>query len=313
MNGPPGRGGRKKGGAIVRRTALLLAIGLAALYLASPIFAGEGADPGKKSFLWMVRAEKGTVHLLGSIHLLKREMFPLDRKIEEAFERSDVLAVEANVRDGSGSERQRRLLQGALYPAGDTIENHISKETVELLRRRFPDLPMDRMNRFKPWALAMTIAVLEYKKLGLDYEYGVDVYFLDKALNGKKIRELENPDSVIATLDGFSDEYQDLFLRYTLLELDTVGEQTDRIIRAWAGGDAATMEEILLENIHEHPGLMPVFDALFFQRNGKMAAKIEGYLKEGGEFFVVVGAGHLVGEKGIIELLRRRGFSVEQQ
>ena len=313
MNGTPGRGGRKEGGAIVRRPSLLLAIGLAALCLASPLFAREGADPGEKSFLWVVRAEKGTVHLLGSIHLLKREMFPLDRRIEEAFEQSDVLAVEANVRDGSGEERQRRLLQGAIYPAGDTIENHISKETLDLLSRRFPDLPPDRVNRFKPWALAMTIAVLEYKKLGLDYDYGVDVYFLDKAGNGKQIRELERPDTVIAMLDGFSDEYQDLFLRYTLLELDTVGEQADRIIRAWARGDAATMEEILLENIHEHPRLMPVFDALFFQRNGNMAAKIGEYLKEGGEFFVVVGAGHLVGEKGIVELLRRKGFSVEQQ
>jgi uncharacterized protein YbaP (TraB family) len=313
VNGPPGRGGGKDGGATVRGPALLLAIALAALCLASPLFAREGADPGKKSFLWTVRAEEGTVHLLGSIHLLKREMFPLDRRIEEAFERSDVLAVEANVRDGSGEERQRRLLQGALYPGDDTIENHISKETVDLLRRRFPDLPPERMNRFKPWALAMTIAVLEYKKLGLDYDYGVDVYFLDKAGDGKRIREIESPDSVIAMLDGFSDEHQDLFLRYTLLELDTVGEQTDRILRAWAEGDAATMEEILLESIREHPGLMPVFEALFFQRNGKMAAKIGEYLEEGGEFFVVVGAGHLVGEKGIVELLRRKGFSVEQQ
>jgi uncharacterized protein YbaP (TraB family) len=313
VNGLPGIEGRKKRGAIVRNPALLLAIGLAALCLASPLFPREGANPGEKSFLWMVRGEKGTVYLLGSIHLLKRDMFPLDRKIEEAFEQSDVLAVETNVRDGSAIERQRRLLQGALYPGDDTIENHISKETFELLRRRFPDLPPDRMNRFKPWALAMTIAVLEYRKMGLDYDYGVDVYFLDKAGNGKQIRELERPDTVIAMLDGFSDEYQDLFLRYTLLDLETAGEQTDRIIRAWAGGDAATMEEILLENVHGHPGLMPVFDALFFQRNGKMAAKIEEYLKEGGEFFVVVGAGHLVGEKGIVELLRKKGFSVEQQ
>jgi uncharacterized protein YbaP (TraB family) len=302
-----------KRGAIVRNAALLLAIGLAALCLASPLFAREGADPGEKSFLWMVRGEKGTVYLLGSIHLLNRDKFPLDSRIEEAFDRSDVLAVETNVRDGSGKERQRRLLQGALYPGDDTIENHISKETLDLLRRRFPDLSLDRVGRIKPWALAMTIAVLEYRKLGLDYDYGVDVYFLDKAGNGKQIRELERPDSVIAMLNGFSDEYQDLFLRYTLLDLETVGEQTDRIIRAWEGGDAATMEKILLENVHEHPGLMPVFDALFFQRNGKMAAKIEEYLKEGGEFFVVVGAGHLVGEKGIVELLRRKGFSVEQQ
>ena len=114
-------------------------------------------------------------------------------------------------------------------------------------------------------------------------------------------------------LNRFSDEYQDLFLQYTLLDLDQVGEKTDRIIRAWSGGDAETMEEILSESVREHPRLMPVFEALFYQRNATMAAKIEEYLKEEGKFFVVVGAGHLVGEKGIVELLKRKGFPVEQQ
>lgn len=313
MSGPQGRKGPREAVGDVRRRLLFLAIGLAALCLASPLPAREGADPGRRSFLWEIRAEKGTVHLMGSIHLLKREMYPLDRTIEEAFERSDVLVVESNVRNGAGEERQRRMLQGALYAGEDTIENHLSRETLDLLRLRFPDLSLERMGRFRPWALAMTIAVIEYEKMGLDTNYGIDIYFLDKAGSGKRIRELEHPDSVIALLNGFSDEYQDLFLRYTLLDLETVREQTDRILRAWAGGDASTMEEILLENVREHPDLMPVFEALFFRRNEKMAAMIKEYLEEGGEFFVVVGAGHLVGERGIVELLRGKGYPVEQR
>jgi uncharacterized protein YbaP (TraB family) len=188
VSGPKGRKGRQEAAGVVRGKPFLLAIGLAALCLSSPLLAREGADPGRRSFLWEIRAEKGTVHLLGSIHLLKREMYPLDRTIEGAFERSGVLVVETNVRNGAGEERQRRMLQGALYPGDDTIENHISKETLDLLRRRFPDLSLDRVGRFRPWALAMTIAVLEYGKMGLDYNYGIDVYFLDKAGSGKRIR-----------------------------------------------------------------------------------------------------------------------------
>src|SRR3970282_11695 len=114
-------------------------------------------------------------------------------------------------------------------------------------------------------------------------------------------------------LNGFADEHQDLFLQYTLLDLDQVREKTDRIIRAWSEGDAATLEKILSESIHGHPLRTPIFDALFTKRNGTMAAKIEGYLRETGEFFVVVGAGHLVGEKGIVELLTRKGVLVEKQ
>ncbi len=313
MNDPPEGTARRGAAGAVRRGARLLAVGIAALCLASTVSAREGAGQGTKKFLWEIRAGGGTVHLLGSIHLLRGEMYPLDRKIEEAFARSDVLVVESNVQDVAGEKLRARMLEEALYPENDTIENHVSRETLDLLRRRFPELPLDRVGRLRPWALAMTLVVLEYGRMGLDYDHGIDVYFLDKAGGTKPIRELESPDFVIGMLNGFSDGYQDLFLRYTLLDLETVGEQADRIIRAWNQGDEAMMEEILGESVREHPALFPVFDALVFRRNVMMAAKIGEYLKEGREFFVVVGALHLVGKKGIVELLRGKGFSVEQR
>jgi uncharacterized protein YbaP (TraB family) len=179
--------------------------------------------------------------------------------------------------------------------------------------RRFPQLSLDRVDRIRPWALAMTIAVMEHQRMGLDYNHGIDVYFLGKAADEKRIREIEGTDTVIALLNGFSDEEQDLFLQYTLLDLDEIGTKTDRILRAWNAGDAAAMEETISESLGKRARLLPVFDALFYRRNEKMAEKIEGYLKEEGQFFIVVGAGHLVGEKGIVERLRRKGFPVEQQ
>jgi hypothetical protein len=288
--------------------------GFAILCLASIALArAEEARPEGKSFLWKIRSETATAYLLGSIHLLKRDMYPLDGKIEEAFDRSGVLVVEADVRGEAGGERQRRMLEGAMYPPGDTIGNHISKDTIDLLMRRFPQLSLDRVDRIRPWALAMTIAVMEHQRMGLDYNHGIDVYFLGKAADEKRIREIEGTDTVIALLNGFSDEEQDLFLQYTLLDLDEIGTKTDRILRAWNAGDAAAMEEIISESLGKRARLLPVFDALFYRRNEKMAEKIEGYLKEEGQFFIVVGAGHLVGEKGIVERLRRKGFPVEQQ
>lgn len=311
MNRPPCR---EKSAWTNRREALLRAVaGAAILCLASPAFAGRDVRPEKRNFLWTVRSESAVVHLLGSVHMLTRDMYPLDEGIEEAFARSDVLVVETDVRDGAGEERKKRMLQGAVYPEGDTIENHLSNETRALWGRRFPDLPLALFGRLRPWVLAMTVTVLEYQKLGLEYEHGIDLYFLDKAANRKRIREIEPPDFLIGMLNGFSDEYQDLFLRYTLLDLERTREQTDRIIRAWTHGDAAAMEELITGSVREHPELMPVFDALIYRRNATMAAKIEECLREKGEFFVVVGAGHLVGEKGIVELLKGKGFPGEQQ
>jgi uncharacterized protein YbaP (TraB family) len=313
MNGVPGNAGRTAGAGLIPWRPGFRVTGLFALFLALPLLAQQGATQEKRNFLWKVRSETATAHLLGSIHLFKREMYPLDRKIEEAFQRSDVLVVEADVRPASGGERQKQVLRGALYPEGDSLANHISKETRDLLARMFPGLSLEGVSRLKPWALAMTLAVQEYQKLGWDYEYGMDAYFLEKAADGKQVREIERPDIVIDMLNGFSDEYQDLFLRYTLLDLDGVGEKTDRIVKAWTAGDAAALEKIISVIIHENPVLLPVVDALLYKRNVNMAARIEEYLNEKGEFFVVVGAAHLVGEKGIVELLRNKGFPVDQQ
>jgi uncharacterized protein YbaP (TraB family)/23S rRNA maturation-related 3'-5' exoribonuclease YhaM len=313
VNGIPGEAGRKGGAGMIPRKAIFRITGLLVLFLALPLFAQKRAKPEKRNFLWEVRSETATAHLLGSIHLFKKEMYPLDREIEEAFHRSGVLVVEADLLAGEGGERQKRILQGALYPESDSLANHISKETRDLLTRMFPVLSLDSVSRLKPWALAMTLAVQEYQKMGWDYEYGIDVYFLKKAANGKQVREIEHPDFVIDMLNGFSDEHQDLFLQYTLLDLDGIEEKTDSIIRAWTAGDAAAMEKILSGIIHEHPRLLPMVDALLYKRNVNMAARIEEYLKEKGEFFVVVGAAHLVGEKGIVELLKKKGIPVEQQ
>jgi hypothetical protein len=86
----------------------------------------------------------------------------------------------------------------------------------------------------------------------------------------------------------------------------------DSLIRAWKSGDPKGMEPIITKSVKEDPRLSPVYEKLIYERNRKMLSKIEEYLKGSGTYFVVVGAGHLIGEKGMIETLRRKGYRVEQ-
>jgi uncharacterized protein YbaP (TraB family) len=72
------------------------------------------------------------------------------------------------------------------------------------------------------------------------------------------------------------------------------------------------MESLIMRKVKEDPRLSIIHDKLLYQRNENMVAKIEDYLKGKETYFVVVGAGHLVGNKGIIELLKGKGFLIEQ-
>jgi uncharacterized protein YbaP (TraB family) len=113
-------------------------------------------------------------------------------------------------------------------------------------------------------------------------------------------------------MNGFSDREQELFLIYTLRDLATLKEKIEELMTAWRTGDTKAMEALVTRTLNESPEIRPIFDKLFDRRNREMTAKVEQMLQGKKTAFIVVGAAHLVGKKGIIELLRGKGFKVEQ-
>ena len=267
----------------------------------------------RNNFLWSVRSKTATVYLLGSVHFLKQESYPLNQAIETAFDRSSALVVEANVND-PGKADLANLLNRAVYVDGVTLDKRISPETYQLAEKEAEKLglPMELIQRQRPWYLAMTFEGLELMRLGFDPKYGVDVHFLAKAANKKKIVELESLEEQINMLSGFSDSDQELLLLYTLKDLNMLSREIENIVTAWTAGDAKGIESILTRSLREEPRLAPMLKKLVDDRNVKMVSKIEGYLKAGQTCFVVMGAGHLVGNKGIINMLKERGYLIQQ-
>jgi uncharacterized protein YbaP (TraB family) len=276
--------------------------------LAQDTFPQEG-----KSFLWKVQSEKSTVYLMGSIHLLKKEDYPLIQEIESAFKNSNFLVVEANIQDQDKMDLQK-ITATAFYPPNDRIAEHVSPETYELLKKEAAklDLPLEMINQQRPWFLSMALEAMELMKLGYDPRYGLDNYFLSKAAGQKKILELESLNEQINLLSNLSDREQELLLLLTLKDLQNAAQEVVRLVQAWKSGDMQAMEAIVAKSPREDPRLVPIYEKLINDRNRKMASKIEDYLKGNGSYFVVVGAGHLLGGKGIVETLRQKGYRVEQ-
>jgi uncharacterized protein YbaP (TraB family) len=277
------------------------------------ISASYSLSSAQDNFLWRVQSKQSTVYILGSIHLLKKDAYPLNKVIEDSFEKSDFLAVEANVND-IGQLDPLTLVSKAFYPAGDALDKHVSKRTMEAIRNETNriGLPLEIVMSQKPWFLAMTFESLELLKDGYDPAYGIDQHFLSQAEGKKKILELESLDYQIQLLSGFNDNEQDLFLLYTLNNLKTIVQDADEIFRVWKSGNPQRMVAVMAKSQIGDSGFNSVYEKLVTNRNKTMASKIEDYLKTNKTYFVVVGAAHLVGEKGIINLLKGRGFAVEQ-
>ncbi len=261
-------------------------------------------------FMWKVTAGNNYAYLLGSMHYARRGLYPLDPRIEKAFDTCKVLAVESDV-ENHAAEIQKLTMELGMYPQGDSLDKHISSRTKRLLEDAGAMNPL--FMRMKAWLLAMQLQSQRFMQLGYDPEQGLDRFFLRKAGNRHiKIKELERARDTLQLLAKAAEGQEDLYLYYSLQELDRIEEIIPKLSDSWKSGDTAAMRQLIFEELNRHPEFRDLGKMLFDERNEKMAAKIAQYLQSGVPHFIVVGAGHLVGPQGIPALLKQRGYAVTQ-
>ena len=278
------------------------------------LIAGQSVSAGERVFMWKVDSPTATAYVLGTVHMMKKEMYPLDSRIENAFKKADAYALEFNIDDVSTMQMDK-MLSDISYEGDDDVRKHISKETYAALQKKFAEygFPGEYMTKFRPWFLAVTIETLEYQKLGLDPRYGLDKHFLQQAEGNKSIIELESFDSQMDLFRNMTEKDQELFLVYTLNDIEDSSKNIDILMRAWSDGDPKSMEKMMFDHLKEDRQLSRIYEKLFYERNRTMTDRIARMLTQKGTYFVAVGAGHLVGRQGIIEQLSRKGYAVHQQ
>ncbi len=276
----------------------------------NPALAQAGAQ--EKDFLWSVKSGTATIYLLGSVHLLKSDSYPLDNNIEAAYRDCKTVVFETDVGGMATPAVQEQMMAMALYPEGQTLKQSISPQTYRKLEEKVTEvgLPMAQLNHLRPWMCALTLVLLELQKMGFDPSYGIDHYFYTKALQDKKetiyLEPVEYQLSLFADMDVGEEE---AFLQQTLKDLEVVKTMFADIVSAWETGDAARLESILTLSFKDYP---EIYDRFLAQRNKAWMGTLERLIGQGGSAFVVVGAGHLVGPDNLLQLLKDRGYIVEQ-
>ena len=266
----------------------------------------------EKSLLWRVRSGQNAATILGSIHVLKKENYPLKKNIEDALDSAKKLVLEIDIQATDNEKVQQLTMQKAVNNDGSTLQQNVSAETYTLAEEKARELGIDvrPLSPFKPWFVALTLSALKLQKLGLDPNYGVDRHLAERARkSGKPVAGLETFEFQIGLFDQLSPRDQEAMLRETLQEMDLLEKSVDRIVQAWLKGDAATLEESLLAAMREYPDL---YQKLIVDRNRRWLPQIERMIKQGENPLIAVGAAHLVGKDGIIELLKQQGYTVEQ-
>ncbi len=262
-----------------------------------------------KAFIWEVSNGNSQVYLMGSIHFASADFYPLRPEIEKAFESSNNLVVEVDIGNIDPSTTQTLLLTKGTYPGNQTIKDHLSRQTYQLLLDYLDKqgIPANLFQKYKPGMLVMTLTSMELMKYGLSPDQGIDLHFLRKARGKKNILELETLEQQLDMLMNMPQG--DQMLSQTIKEFHVYPQLMQSLISSWKTGSTGQLTEVLIDKpLREYPGSRPVFERMFVDRNYKMVKKIKHYLGTGKSYFVVVGAGHLVGKQGIIDLLEKSGY-----
>lgn len=281
---------------------------LALLAIACPAL-GNDAHP---LAMWQINGANNSVYLLGSIHMLREEDYPLPSAIYAAYEEAEILVMELDMDDLDpvaeqalatelGSIKDGRLLRDLMGPALYAE----AEELAEALR-----LPLAILEKSEPWFAAINVEMMMLMRIGFNPMQGIE-YHLSALASGdnKEILGLETTREQLEILDNLSSEAQREMLIQTLSDSLEIADAMDEMVNAWRYGDIQFLEVSLLKDMQEFEEL---YEAIVVQRNKKWAEEIRKFLNKDDDYLVIVGALHLVGEEGVPHLLSQQGLEVTQ-
>jgi uncharacterized protein len=266
--------------------------------------------------LWRAsQASRGDLVLLGSVHVGSERMRSLGPQVDAAFEGAAELVLEADLRS-LGADEMAALAEryGRVAPP-ETLGDRLSEKTLRLFERHLQARGWSPavFREQQPWLVSTTLMVLEFQRLGYDPALGVDRLLAERAVaEGKPIGAIESIEFQFATLAGLPLALQDRLLRGQLERADEIERDAVRMINAWGRGDDAVLAEIVFRQIEEDAATLPYYERVLFDRNRHMAERLDTLAEDGRPRLVVVGAAHLLGDRGIPALLRARGYRLDR-
>ena len=262
--------------------------------------------------VWSVRSGDNILYLGGTVHLLRPGDYPLPSEFEEAYQASSELIFETDIGSMNDLSVQAQMLQQLTYSDERSLRTVLSDEAYTALAAytATAGLPIAMLEKFKPGLLISTLQILVFQSMGFTPQ-GVDAFFHTRALgDGKAEGQLETVQEQIGFISAMGEGNESEFILLSLKDFEETGDVMESMIGVWRSGNAAGLSELFVEDMKaEAPEL---YDSLLYQRNLKWIPQIDRMLQDADTEFVLVGAAHIVGENGLLDLLAQKGYEINQ-
>jgi uncharacterized protein YbaP (TraB family) len=261
-----------------------------------------------QSPVWALQGTHNTVYLAESVHLLKPGESTLPGAFSRAYADSRELVMEMDLAKLDSSTVSAWMLEHGRYPDGESMATALGPERYArvLAQAAALGLPLQQLAMLRPWVAALTLTDLMYLKLGYQPDAGVEEQLIARAqADGRPTAGLETLDQELGQLERLAPEDQARFLELTLTDLRDTGSETDRMLAAWRAGDTSELAAELSDAYQQFPEL---YRLLVSDRNARWLPQIRAYLNGDHNVLIVVGALHVVGKGGLLELLKNAGI-----
>lgn len=265
-----------------------------------------------RTSLWQISKGAQTLYLGGTIHVLSKSDLPLPASFQKAFDTTDVLVLETDIKELMNPDNSLRMLTALTYSDGRTLKDVVQPATYQAVvdYAQGESVPVNVFERMTPAGVALTVLSIELAKAGIQHE-GVDKIFHNQAVqDGRPVLGLETVDQHLSYVAGMGQGAEDDFILQTLEDAQKTRDSLRKIIAAWRAGDQPALEAEVIDNMpRDYPQL---YARLLVERNNNWMPQIIQMLKTPEQELVLVGAAHLVGPDGLLAQLRAKGYKIKQ-
>jgi hypothetical protein len=277
---------------------------------AAPAEAKRGEGPA----IWRVSDEDSTIYLFGTFHILPSSATWTTAAFDAAMKETPATMTEVDTKSAEAQAKMAALVQQlGLNPPGVTL----SKTLGEARAKRFAAIVgeygarMEELEPLKPWLAMISLSVLIMQKEGFNADSGAETTILARAASeGDAVSHLESAEYQIRALASLDEDEILADFDSSLDQLAEFDQFAGRVLSAWRTGDVVALEKETLAPMRDTaPG---AFKTLITDRNRNWAREIERIMAGDDDVFIAVGAGHLVGEDSVVDLLEDKGLAVRR-
>ena len=265
------------------------------------------------SLIYKIQSDTNTVYLLGSIHVLAEEYYPLTRAFSYAYFNSHKVIFEIDPEILFSPAAAKKSEKYYTFQNGKTLKSVLSPKTYNLLKKKLKPLgiEMKQVQKLKPWVVYLTMSGKFDSSIEFRPDLGIEHYFYRKAKDaGKPTGGLETVQDQIEVFDTLPMKVQEAMLKESLVITDSKKREQAflHMVKSWHQGNLDGLED-LVKTLKAYP---LYYKKLLVQRNKNWVPQIEEFLKEKKNVLVIVGAAHLAGVDGLLALLTEKGYELER-